>query len=71
MDKLKGVKKLSLFSSEAVSILTNDQLKFESSYKQLTLEDTDEAIEYQTNQSSVYCTSCHVTFADRDEQVLC
>ncbi|XP_019849233.1 PREDICTED: ankyrin repeat and zinc finger domain-containing protein 1-like [Amphimedon queenslandica] len=79
MEQLKGTRKrLSLFSKEAKTILTEAA----SSYSLLTSDQSpdqlgdlsvkeiekEEVEEEATN--SVQCSSCHVTFSDREEQVL-
>ena len=76
MEQLKGTRKrLSLFSKEAKTILTEAA----SSYCPLTsgqpqLEDLSvkeiekEEVEEETT-NSVQCSSCIVTFSDREEQV--
>lgn len=76
MDHLKGLRKrLSLFSKEAKSILTdaasssclvnNDTHQLES----LSVARTEKQEEEETS-NSVQCSSCRVTFSDREEQVI-
>ena len=72
MEREKGVKKVSLFSAEAVSLLTDENLQVRpGNEKLLIIEEQETKVDEEITRiiSDIQCTSCHVTFANREEQV--
>ena len=80
MEKRRRVKKLSLYSSEATTLLTDPYLYIVScNEERFTVEDTTTASTISSSCSSkvyeeidplnVHCTSCLVSFTDREHQV--
>ena len=72
MEREKGVKQVSLFSAEAVSLLTDENLQLRLGNERLLIEKQETKVDEEITRtiSDVQCTSCHVTFANREEQVL-
>ena len=74
---MKGVRKLSLFSSEARSLLTDPLLSIDGITFQILEQgsrDSEPKVEEEeeslgTASAAAHCNSCHVTFTDRGEQV--
>lgn len=75
MERQKGVKKISIFSGEGVSLLSQDiqMWSSEGETERCIFEPENERTERQSRSvptsSTVQCTSCHTTFTDRGEQV--
>jgi hypothetical protein len=71
MEKLKGVKKISLYSSEAASILSSEGLHFDLTNRKTVIAEEAPPLSYSPPPQSLsaHCTSCDATFTRREEQV--
>ena len=69
------MKKINLFSGEGASLLSQDILLWSSESERCIFEIGNEEAERGSRtvpipvSSAVQCTSCHVTFIDREDQV--
>ena len=71
MEKQKGVKRVGIFTAEGEDVLSQIlQIRMEKLMVEEKKDRNEELVTKLKPGADSQCLSCHVTFADREEQVM-